>query len=121
MKHALIIDRDGEVSRTIEERLLALGFRSFEHAWSEDAAVAAAARKRPDLVVIGEQLEAGSPFSAARRICADEDIPAIFAARQNACPAPPPDASLSGPFPLREIGRAVREAEEVPLAREAAA
>ena len=81
----------------------------------------AAARRLPDLVVIGETLDAGCPYSAARRICAARDIPVLVAARRGAHrPIPPADASLAGPFMLREIGHAVAEAEQ-PTMRTAAA
>ena len=111
MKHALIVERDGEVSRAIEDRLSALGFQSFERAWTEEEAVAAAARHVPDLLVVGSRLDAGSPVSAARRIDAAYDVPMLLAAPAAATPrALPADARLEGPFALGRISEAVRKA-----------
>ena len=112
MKHALIIERDGDVSRAIEDRLLPLGFQLFERAWTEDSAVAAVERKRPDLVVVGQQLDSGCPFNAARRICAGHNMPLLLAAPAGAAMrALPLDARLSGPFPIGQAEQAVREAQ----------
>ena len=112
MKHALIIDADDRVGDRIEDMLAELGFRSFERAWSEEQALAAARRHRPDLVIVGERLEAGCPFGAARRICAAQNIPALLAMQCGAAvPARPGDATLRGPFPLGEAARAVAEAQ----------
>ena len=112
MAHALIIGNDRDVSRTLEHALAAIGFHSFDHAGSEAAAVAAAERRVPDLVVIGERLDQGCPVSAARRICRAHDAPVLMAASPAAPRRPlPQDARISGPFPLRRLQDAVREAE----------
>ncbi len=79
VKHALIIEDDLLVSIEIEERLARLGFNSFEKVWTEDDAVAAALRRRPDLVMVGGTIAAGSAMRAARRIVDRLDVPAMVA------------------------------------------
>lgn len=111
MKHVLIIEKDGEVSLAVEEKLAALGACSFERTWSESQAVAAADRRPPDLVVIGT-VNRGCPFNAARRICGAYGVPALLARPVGMTDPPPPsDATLTGPFPLSAMAWAVREAE----------
>ena len=92
MKHALIISNDDAAARLLEDRLAHAGFDSFERAWSEDSALILAEQRRPDLVVVGERLDRGCPFKAARSICSAHDIPALFAATPgDVLPALPPD------------------------------
>jgi len=112
MCHALIIDDNMIVSRVLEERLVPLGFDSFDHTWTEEQAVAAAARRMPDLVVVGDSVEAGSALDAARRISVERDVPVLMvtAASSRASARLPDDARFEGPFPLNEIGAAVARA-----------
>jgi hypothetical protein len=115
MPHALIIGNDGAVSRTIEQALAAIGFDSFERAWSEAGAVAAAERRVPDLVVVGEALDQGCPIGAARSISGAHGVPVLMAARPALPRRPlPADARLSGPFPVRALAEAVHEAGRTP-------
>lgn len=114
MKHALIIGNDDAAGRAIEDRLVAIGFRSCERAWSEDAAVSAAQWRRPDLVVIAGEAAAGSSFDAARRICALQEVPVLVAAKPGTVGRPPADASLTGPFALAQMTEALREAAPRP-------
>ena len=111
MKHVLIIERNGEISLGLEERLASIGSCSFERVWTEEQAVVAATRRPPDLIVVG-MLDQGCPFSAVRRICQGRDVPTLVARPSGmASPALPSDVQLSGPFPLSAMAWAVREAE----------
>jgi DNA-binding response OmpR family regulator len=109
MKHALIIEDNLLVSRFLEDRLAALGFGSFDHVWTEDDAVAAAMRRLPDLVIIGDDLTEGCGFNAALRILSFGDVPAlvISAGRAATHRTLPCDASIQGPFSLQDIDRLV--------------
>ena len=78
MPHALIIDDNLLVSNVLKERLAPLGFDSFESSWTEDEAVTAAERRIPDLVVVGDAVEAGCPVNAARRISERHDVPVLM-------------------------------------------
>jgi DNA-binding response OmpR family regulator len=122
MKHVLIIEGDPRISVALEARLLQFGFRSFEKVATEEDAVAAAIRHGPNLVVVGDRLRAGSSINAARRIAERQDVSMLMvndrAGREMA--PPPPDASLSGPYELDDLGNAI-EAAEQPRAVQAAA
>lgn len=78
MNHALIIDDNMIVSRAIQNRLEGFGFTSFDHTWTEEQAVAAASRRAPSLVIIGDEVEAGSALGAARRISSELAVPVLM-------------------------------------------
>ena len=110
MSHALIIDDNMLVSRAIEERLSELGFRSFDHAWTEEQAFCAAAQRRPDLVVVGDAIASGSPIRTAEQLCKRYDTPALLVtgrSREVQTQRLPRAASLVGPFPLSQLEAAV--------------
>ena len=113
MPHALIIDDNILISQAVVERLSALGFDSFDRAWSENEAIAAADRRKPDLVVLGDEVEQGSGMAAARQVSRNCDAPVIlitgdsFRARGQAAES---SAKMTGPFMLTEMGAALSEA-----------
>lgn len=110
MQHALIISDDSALSTAMEDRLLALGFRSFERSWSEEDAVGAARQRRPDLIVVGDCLATGSAIQAAARINEEQPgIPALLAtARIAAVLRELPDGvKLNGPYPPEAAAVAV--------------
>lgn len=105
MSHALIIDENMIISRAIERRLESCGFDSFEHAWTEDQAVDAAALNPPDLVIVGDSIDKGSAVDAARRITAKRDVPVLMVTAHSGQTQRhiPPGATVEGPFHLSEI------------------
>lgn len=109
MCHALIIDDNMIVSRAIENRLIELGFSSFDHAWTERQAVEAAACRSPDLVVIGDAVEDGCALKAASSIVKQRAVPVLMitADPARARSRLPRDAPFDGPFLLNEIETAV--------------
>ena len=115
MCHALIIDDNMIVSRALQDGLASLGYDSFDHSWTEEQAVAAAARRVPDLVVVGDSIEVGSPIEAARRISIEHDVPVLMvtANSHRARRRLPPDAAMEGPFLLGEIATAITSARPV--------
>lgn len=110
MSHALIIDDDPMVSRIVQDRLSPLGFGSFEQACSEEQAVRAAARRLPDLVVVGDAVRSGSAIEAARRIASMHAVPVLLVTgNSERTRANLPDhARLDGPFALDDMADAVR-------------
>ncbi|HEY6916100.1 MAG TPA: response regulator [Allosphingosinicella sp.] len=115
MKHALIIEDNLIVSKALETKLAGLGFQSFDHVWTENAAVEAAAARTPDLILVGDGVENGSGIEAARRISLGGSIPVLLVTGDSlrARSRLPQGASVSGPFMLRDIDNAVGEAREI--------
>jgi hypothetical protein len=109
MAHALIIDDNMIISRALEDRLISLGFNSFDHTWTEAQAIEAASCRPPDLVVIGDSIACGCPMEAARHIAARFGSPILMVAsgRCEVRRRLPDGASIDGPFPLSDIGTAV--------------
>ena len=114
MTHALIIGDNMVIARAVQDRLTELGFDSFERSWTEDEAVAAAQRHPPDLVVVGDHVITGSPIEAARRIARTSDSVMLLIARPGLPEERlPVEASVSGPFGLDQIDRAVAAAKSL--------
>lgn len=109
MLHALIIDQNIAIRRAIQHYLEVLGFGSFDHTWTEQQALAAARQRRPDIIVIGDDIEIGCAMRAARAIACDGSIPVLMvsgdpasASRQLARVS-----SYEGPFRINRIEEAV--------------
>lgn len=77
MSHALIIDDNLSVRCGVMDQLAGHGFTSFDHAWTERQALAAALRQCPDLIVIGQAIAEGSPFEVAAHIAQARAIPIL--------------------------------------------
>jgi len=110
MSHALIIDDNRVVSRAIQSRLAAFGFDSFDHTWTEQQALEAAAQRRPDLIVVGDHVAGGSPLEVAREVAWKSDAPmlAVTTDRFVFERALPQGAAIDGPYPLSELDAALR-------------
>lgn len=76
--HALIIEQDMWITLMIEDVLRDLGYSSFAHASSPEAAAAAAAERCPDLITSDIRLGAGTGIEAVRAICTARTIPVVF-------------------------------------------
>lgn len=114
MSHALIIEQNILIGKELSERLKNLGFDSFDHVWTEEDAVAIADIRKPDLVLVGDNLEAGDAIEAARRISQKHDIPILlvtsnsFHIKQRMTEG----AVLEGPFAFNKIPEAFQVATE---------
>jgi DNA-binding response OmpR family regulator len=76
--HALIIEDESLIAMAIEEALRGCGFTSFDLAVSAEDAVAAAARKCPDLITADVELRPGCGITAVQSICSEQSIPVLF-------------------------------------------
>lgn len=76
--HALIIEDESLIAMAIEDALRECGFTSFDIAVSAEEAVAAAARKCPDLITADVELRPGCGITAVQSICSDLPIPVLF-------------------------------------------
>lgn len=109
MSHALIIDDNRLVSRAIQSRLMALGFDSFDHTWTGQQALEAAAQRRPDLIVVGEHVAGGSPLEVAREVAWQSAAPMLAVATDRFVfeRALPEGVAIEGPYPLSELDAAL--------------
>lgn len=76
--HALIIEDESLIAMAVEEALRGCGFTSFDIAVSAEEAVAAAARKCPDLITADVELRPGCGITAVQSICSERAIPVLF-------------------------------------------
>jgi CheY-like chemotaxis protein len=76
--HALIIEDEFITAAVIEFVLRDCGFNSFDVVSSSESAIAAAARRRPDLITADMALETGTGLDAVSAICPQASIPVIF-------------------------------------------
>lgn len=76
--HALIIEEQAFIGCMIEDALRESGFTSFDFACTVEDAVAAAARRCPDLITTDIRIGRGSGIEGIERICLDKPIPVLF-------------------------------------------
>jgi DNA-binding response OmpR family regulator len=76
--HALIIEDEPLIAMAIEDLLRENGYTSFDFAVCAEGAVAAAAKKCPDLITCDVVLKRGSGIDAIEKICGKSRVPAIF-------------------------------------------
>jgi DNA-binding response OmpR family regulator len=76
--HALIIEDESLIAFSIEEALRDCGFTSFDFAVSAEEAIAAAARRCPDLITADVELRPGCGIGAVQSICSELPIPVLF-------------------------------------------
>jgi len=76
--HALIIEDQRLIAMAIEDALRDCGFTSFDFAVSADEAIAAAARKCPDLITADVELRPGCGITTVQSICSERPIPVLF-------------------------------------------
>ena len=74
----LVVEDDALIGSLLTEVLQALGYAVYPIETTEDGAVSAAARHRPDLMIVDVQLAAGSGLSAMARISQTRPIPHVF-------------------------------------------
>ncbi|MCU0946936.1 MAG: hypothetical protein MUF47_01605 [Porphyrobacter sp.] len=109
MAHALIIDQNNAIRRAIQYYLGGLGFDSFDHTWTEQQALSAARARRPDIIVIGDDIEIGCVMRTARTISCDGTIPVLMVSGdpETASRRLARASSYEGPFQINRIEEAV--------------
>lgn len=112
MSHALIIGDNLLLGTTIQARLEELGYHSFDRSWTEAEAVAAAMRRPPDLIVIGDAVPGGAAVNAARRISEAHPVPVLMMTSNSARASRSLNAGerAEGPYPATSLGKALRHA-----------
>ena len=109
--HALIIEDCDLIAMSIENVLRDCGFTSFAVAMSLDQAVAAAAKRCPDLITADVELKPGSGIAAVQTICSKTRIPVIFiTGRAEVARSRMPGFPVLGkPFRADEVQATVRD------------
>lgn len=115
--HALIIEDEVSVVDRIEQALRALGYSSFDIAFSGAEARAAAHAKCPNLITADLNLVDGSGVEAVLEICSHMAIPVVFITSQGReiSGLVPGAIIVEKPFQQDMIEQAVVQAVNAPL------
>lgn len=111
MCHVLIIEDEALIAMDLQQLLEGEGATSFDFAATEEDAIAAAIRHRPDLITSDVKLSRGSGPSAIRAIHETLGvIPVIFITGTPAdcTPCGPPGVVLTKPVDARAVKAAFR-------------
>ena len=106
----LVVEDDALIGSLLTEVLQALGYAVCPVETTEDGAVSAAARHRPDLMIVDLQLAAGSGLSAMARISQTGPIPHVFMSGDSHQPATLGMVLLRKPFRQSDLIRAIDQA-----------
>ena len=106
----LLVEDDALIGALLSEMLANLGYQVGGIEATEEGAVAAAARHRPDLMVVDIGLAQGSGIAAVERITRAGPIPHVFMSGAGPLAAPPGGVLLSKPFREAEVIRAIARA-----------
>lgn len=112
MPQAMIIEQNQQITGELTKRLVALGYKSIDHVWTEDDAVALAEIRPPDLILLGDDLEAGDGMIAARRICDRHNVPVLLvtADAKRIKERLADGAILDGPFSFSKLPETIQAA-----------
>lgn len=115
--HALIIEDDAYTAEMLQYAVTDMGAVSATLVSSEEAAIQAAKRNRPDIVCADVTLSSGSGIRAVKSICGAGNIPAIFvtASPDQVAAHVPNGIVVAKPFSFAEVKAAIQRA----LARKA--
>ena len=115
--HALIIEDDVTAVDRIEQALRALGYSSFDTAFSGAEARAAAQARCPDLITADLKLVDGSGVEAVLEICSHMAIPVVFVTslRREITERIPDAIIVEKPFGNDFLERALAQAVNAPF------
>lgn len=110
--HALVIEDEFLIALQLAEWLYDKGFITVDVAVTEDAAVAHAHARRPDIITADYNLLMGTGVGALKRISDHFDVPVVFVTSvPERVRASYPDAVIiSKPFNLDDFTRAIEAA-----------
>ena len=112
----VLVEDDAIIATLTAETLQSMGHEVCAIAASEADAVCAAARERPDLLIVDAHLTEGSGLAAVRRILLKGPVPHIFISG-DVLSAEQLDASailLQKPFQEKDLARAIVQAFAAP-------
>ncbi len=103
----LVVEDDAVIAMLLAETLVGLGYEVCDVVSTEAEAVTAAARERPDLMVVDVQLAWGDGASAMRTILQNHALPHVFMTGGHQYRAPAGAVVLQKPFGESELIRAL--------------
>lgn len=106
----LLIEDDVMIGAALAEMLADLGYETDTIQATEEGAVAAAERHRPDLMIVDLKLAMGTGIAAVERITRAAPIPHVFMSGLGARVARPGDVMLAKPFREADLIRAIARA-----------
>jgi CheY-like chemotaxis protein len=106
----LLVEDDAMIGAVLAEMLADLGYETGAIQATEEGAVAAAERRRPDLMIVDLKLAAGTGAAAVERITRVGSIPHVFMSGLGQSAARPGDVLLTKPSRETDLIRAIARA-----------
>jgi DNA-binding response OmpR family regulator len=104
----LVVEDDAMIGMLLAEMLGEMGYDVCAIAATEEGAVADAARCKPGLMIVDEQLLEGSGLSAVERIHRTLPVPCVFISGAPTYPKRPGATVLQKPFLEEDLARAIQ-------------
>lgn len=106
----LVVEDDAMIAMLLDEMLDDMGYRVCAIAATEDDAVAAAMRCKPDLMIVDAHLREGTGASAVARILLIAPVPSIFISGAPVHREGQKSSILQKPFSAQDLARTIRAA-----------
>lgn len=106
----LLVEDDALIAIVLAEILDDMGHAIAGIEATEAGAVHAAARVRPDLMIVDASLREGSGIDAVATILQSDAIPHVFMSGEEVPATCPPAVTLQKPFMRRDLARAIDRA-----------
>jgi CheY-like chemotaxis protein len=105
--HILVVEDDAMIGAVLAEMLAGLGYEIGPIQRTEEGAVAAAALRRPDLMIVDLRLAEGTGVTAVERITRAGPIPHVFMSGIGPFAAINSEVLLTKPFREADLIRAI--------------
>ncbi|MEO9190769.1 MAG: response regulator [Acetobacteraceae bacterium] len=106
----LLVEDDAMIGALLAEMLAGLGYKIGAIQATEEGAVAAAARHKPDLMIVDIRLAEGTGIAAVERITQTGPIPHVFMSGLGRLAGTPGAVLLTKPFREADLIRAIARA-----------
>ena len=106
----LIVEDDAAIGPLLAETLIGLGYEVCGVEATQAGAVSAAARHRPDLMIVDVNLAGGSGLAAMACIARVAPVPHLFMSGQNRQADMPGEVLLTKPFRVADLVKAIERA-----------
>jgi DNA-binding NtrC family response regulator len=106
----LVVDDDALIGLLLADMLTSMGHAVCGVESTEEGAVAAAARLKPNLMIVDARLGDGSGLAAVARVLADGPMPHVFISGGRIAPRTPGAVTLQKPFVEQALAYAIARA-----------